>query len=257
MQQETALAKAAHAALVVNLRNAHALEKQVVAVLEPQMKLFSDYPELHTKLSEHIVETREQTRRLEACLEACDSSASFVKDALLSVMGLSQSSVQGFADDAVLKAVTADYMTEHLEIATYRNLIVLADMAGMSSIRPRLEESLREEVAMAAWFDQNLEAITWRFVELDAANLNQDVDAVQSDATQRDGAPQQTMWQTLENANRPQNHPAAAADANDRTSADQPSDPAPRDRTETSDGNAQKERPQNSAPDSKHEKPLA
>ncbi|MDT8856387.1 ferritin-like domain-containing protein [Paracoccaceae bacterium Fryx2] len=164
----TALKAVAHETLVTSLRNAHALEKQVIAVLEPQLKQLTDFPELHARLSEHVRETREQARRLEAGLETCGASTSMVKDALLSVMGFGQSSIQGFSDDAVLKAVVADMMTEHLEIATYRTLLVLADMAGKPDLRPRLEASLREEEAMAEWFDQNLDAITHRFVEVKA-----------------------------------------------------------------------------------------
>ena len=64
-------------------------------------------------------------------------------------------------------------MTEHLEIAVYRTLIVLADKAGKPELRPRLEETLREEEALAAWFDQNLEAITRRFIELNARDERQ------------------------------------------------------------------------------------
>lgn len=159
----------AHETLIANLRNAHALEKQVIAVLEPQLKLLDDYPDLHAKLTQHIAETREQAQRLETALESCGSSPSTLKDALLSMMGLGQSSVQGFSSDAVLKAVVADMMTEHLEIATYRTLIVLAELAGRSDLCLTLELSLHEEETMADWFNQNLERLTRRFVELQAA----------------------------------------------------------------------------------------
>ena len=171
MPPSTAFEAAAREALVSNLRNTHALEKQAIAVMESQLKLLTDYPELHARMTEHIVETREQARRLEAGLEACGDSASLARDTLLSVMGLGQSSIQGFSDDAVLKAVAADMMTEHLEIATYRTLLALADMAGKPELRPRLEDTLREEEAMATWFEQNLDAITRRFVEIKAAEL--------------------------------------------------------------------------------------
>lgn len=194
------LEAAAYKALVVNLRNAHAVEKQIVTVLEAQVKQLTDFPDLQARLTEHIAETREQARRLESGLEACGESTSRLKDTLLSIMGLGQSSVQSFTDDAVLKAVTADMMTEHLEIATYRSLIVLADMAGKSDLRPRLEESLREEQAMAEWFDRNLERITRRFVEIKASE-GQDAGSVpKDDARMPDGDPPQTLWQTLENA---------------------------------------------------------
>lgn len=182
MPAPAAFEAAARETLIVSLRNAHALEKQVIAVLEAQLGLLDDYPDLHARVTGHIEESREHAHRLEAGLEACGSSTSMVKDTLLSVMGLGQSSVQGFADDAVLKAVLAGTMTEHLEIASYRVLIELADQAGRSDLRPQLEQSLREEEAMAEWFDQNLEAITRRFVEIKASEERNDAESRDDDA---------------------------------------------------------------------------
>ncbi len=163
------LAKAAHDTLTANLQNAHALEMQVVAVLEAQLDLFSEFPELRDRVTKHIKESSGQARRIEAALEACGESASAVKDTLLSIMGVTQSSTQSFSTDAVLKAVAADVMTEHLEITTYRTLIVLAGMAGRAELQPDLEASLREEEAMAGWLEQNMERITRRFVEMRTA----------------------------------------------------------------------------------------
>ena len=168
------LREAAHEALVVGLRNAHALEKQAVAVLESQLGRMDDYPDLHARISAHVLESREQSRRLEFALDACGASPSVVKDVMMSVMGMGQSSVQGFADDAVMKAVLADSMFEHLEIASYRSLIELAEMAGRPDLHSRLEESLGEEEAMAAWLDENLKALTRRYVEISAEELEAD-----------------------------------------------------------------------------------
>ncbi|MFN3847716.1 MAG: DUF892 family protein [Paracoccaceae bacterium] len=123
----------------------------------------------HARITRHLDETRNQARRLEVALQSCDSAPSMIKDAVLSAMGLGQSSVQGFSDDAVLKAVVADMMTEHLEIATYRTLLVMADLAGRSDLRPALETSLHEEEQMADWFDQHLESLTRQFIKVKAA----------------------------------------------------------------------------------------
>lgn len=168
---------AAHETLVDSLRNTHALEKQQIQVLNAHLELFAEHGELHARVTGHVVETREQARRLEAALEACGDSASVFKDTLMSVMGLGQSTVQSYGDDAVLKAVMADIMQEHLEIATYRTLITLADMAGKPEIKPRLEETLREEKAMSSWFDENLEAITRHVVEITAKQRQEKADA--------------------------------------------------------------------------------
>lgn len=222
MPAPTAREAAAHEALVANLRNTHALEKQQIQVLETHLDLFEDYPELHARVTEHVVATREQARRLEGGLEACGDSASMVKDALMSAMGLGQSSVQSFGDQAALKAVMADHMQEHLEIATYRVLLVLADEAGKPDLRPRLEETLHEEEAMAAWFDDNLEAITRRFVELKVAEERQAAvekeQEKQAEQAERETSPTSdsemsgTLWQQLENAKQSGAHPKSTPD---------------------------------------------
>lgn len=172
--QQNGFEAAAHETLITTLRSMHALEVQVITVLEAQLDLLSEFPDLHARIKSHVTDTREQARRLEAGLEACGSTTSMVKDALMSIMGLGQSSFQGMGDDAVLKAMVADMMTEHLEIATYRTLLALADMAGKPELRSRLEESLHEEEAMAAWFDENLEAITRRFIEIKVSGKKAD-----------------------------------------------------------------------------------
>lgn len=155
--------------LVANLRNAHALEKQVLAVLQPQLRILRDYPDLHGKISQHITDTHDQVKRLDHALKSCGTMPSLAKDALLSFMGIGQASVQGLSADAVLKAVVADMMTEHLEIATYRMLIVLAEMAGKSELGPALSQSLQEEQEMANWLSENLEDLTRRFIAQEAA----------------------------------------------------------------------------------------
>jgi len=194
----SAIEAAAHEVLVTSLRNTHALEKQAIAVLQAQLNSLTDYPELHSRVTLHIVETRDQARRLEAGLEVCGASSSMLKDALLSVMGLGQSSVQAIGDDAVLKAVLADSMTERLEIATYRMLLTLADLAGKPELRPRLEETLHEEEEMAKWLDLNLEDITRQFVERKAAD--EQPTGTDPDPKTADGEAQPTLWQTLEAA---------------------------------------------------------
>lgn len=201
-QAQGGLETAAHETLVAGLRNAHGLEKQAITVLEAQLGLLGEYPDLHARLTAHITETRDQARRLEAALEACGASTSMLKDALLSMIGLGQSSVQGFvqgfADDAVLKAMLADIMTEHLEVATYRTLLTLADMAGKPELRPRLEESLREEEAMVAWLEDNLDAITRRFIEIKSSERPTDKAAQQS-APGPDGDATRTPWYARDN----------------------------------------------------------
>ena len=182
---ETPVQRVAIDVLVANLRNAHALEKQVLAVLQPQLRLLRDYPDLHGKVSQHITDTQAQVKRLEKALKSCGTTPSLAKDALLSFMGIGQASVQGLSSDAVLKAVVADMMTEHLEIATYRMLIVLAELAGKNDLGPALKQSLLEEQEMADWFNDNLEHLTRRFIAQEVAK--DEKAPASSDASDRQG----------------------------------------------------------------------
>jgi len=163
-----ALSKSARETLLVGMRNAHALERQAISILEPQLARLADYPDLRARLQRHIEESQVQAQRLESALERHDTSPSAVKDTVLSVMGMAQSTMAGLADDAVLKASFSNIAFEHFEIASYRSMLELVDLAGMPELRPNLEASLREEEAMAAWLEQNLGSVTRRYVELEA-----------------------------------------------------------------------------------------
>nr|MBA3326335.1 ferritin-like domain-containing protein [Paracoccaceae bacterium] len=150
--------------LVAGLRNAHAMERQAVAVLETQTRRLRDYPDFETRVFRHVQESRIQAERLENALRRCDAAPSSLKGVAMSAMGLWQSTAQLFADDAPVKAMLADTMFEHFEIAAYRSLLEIASLAGRDELRPDLEASLREEEAMARWLEENLTAVTRRYV---------------------------------------------------------------------------------------------
>ena len=49
----------------VALRNAHALEKQALSIMEPQVARIENYPEMADRLRLHIEETNGQIARLD------------------------------------------------------------------------------------------------------------------------------------------------------------------------------------------------
>jgi ferritin-like metal-binding protein YciE len=51
--------------------------------------------------------------------------------------------------EEILKNTFANNAFEHFEIAAHKSLLSLADIAGMSSAKPLLEASLKEEEAVA------------------------------------------------------------------------------------------------------------
>jgi ferritin-like metal-binding protein YciE len=151
--------------LVVGLRNAHAVESQAIELLERQASALDDYPEIQVRVQEHLGETERQLERLEQALEMLKEDTSAIKDTALSALGNFMALANTMADDAILKNSFASYSFEHYEIAAYESLLELAEMAGAREIMPLLEETLREERAMADWLGNSVRQVTRDYVQ--------------------------------------------------------------------------------------------
>jgi ferritin-like metal-binding protein YciE len=150
---------------VVGLRNAHALEKQAIEIMERQVGRLTHYPELSRRLRSHIRETKDQLRRLDQILAAHEESSSAIKDIALQTLGNMAAISNAMAGDEILKNTFADFAFEHYEIAAYKSLIALAEIQRDQKALPLLKSSLREEEQMAAWLDENIRAVTAQYVE--------------------------------------------------------------------------------------------
>ena len=151
---------------IVGLRNAHAVEKQALSIMTPQVKRIEHYPEVAERLQLHIEETNGQIARLDEILAGLDTSGSTLKDAVLSMSGGMAAIAHSVAGDEILKNSFANYAFEHFEIASYKSLLVLAEDGGFSAATALLTQSLGEEQSMARWIDETLPAITRRYAAL-------------------------------------------------------------------------------------------
>jgi len=149
---------------ITGLRNAHSVEIKAVQLLERQMESLTDYPDIRTRLQQHLGETRTQIDRLETILDELNESPSTIKDSLLAAFGNALAIPQGMAGDAILKNAFASLAFENYEIAAYRSLITMTEIVGMPQYRMPLETSLREETAMAQWVGDNIAAVTRRYM---------------------------------------------------------------------------------------------
>lgn len=163
------MAQDAREIFVVGLRNAHAMETQAREMMERQAERLDDYPEVKARVTQHLQETQGQLRRLEECLTACGETPSTLKDAAQSFMGNMAAMAHAVMPDEILKNTFANNAFEHFEIAAYKSLLSLADLAGVSAAKPLLQTSLKEEEAMAAWIDQNIDNVTRSYVRAQAA----------------------------------------------------------------------------------------
>jgi ferritin-like metal-binding protein YciE len=149
---------------ITGLRNAHSVEVKAIQLLERQIEALSDYPDVRARLEQHLGETRTQLSRLENILDQLDESPSTIKDTLLAAFGNALVMPQGMAGDAILKGTFASFAFENYEIAAYRSLITMSELVGMPQFRPQLEASLNEEMRMAQWLGDNIQAVTRRYL---------------------------------------------------------------------------------------------
>lgn len=150
------------------LRDAHAMEQQAETMLSKQSSRFESYPDLKTRIDQHLEETRSQSKRLEDCLERRGESASTVKDLSAKSSAMGPTLAQALTSDEVVKGSIAELTFEHFEIANYRALVQAAEDAGDQETRRVCEGILGEEQAMAQWLDEHLPQTTHQYLQREA-----------------------------------------------------------------------------------------
>lgn len=134
---------------IAGLVNARALEVEAIQILSRQIGRVQSYPEVEEALRRHLAETEQQRDRLDRLLEANGTSHSSVKDFMIGLMGSVAAMGHVPMQDEIIKNSLANYAFEHFEIASYKALITLADLAGDPAAQEVLRTSLAEEERMA------------------------------------------------------------------------------------------------------------
>ena len=154
---------------ITGLVNAHALEEQAVSILSRQVERLESYPEMSDQIRLHIDESKVQAQRLEEILNSLGTSHSSLKDLVTSFTGNMAALAHAPMQDEIIKNTFANFAFEHFEIAAYRSLLTMAELAGDNSSPKLLQQSLNEEIRMAKWIEDNLDATTRKYVQLTAA----------------------------------------------------------------------------------------
>ena len=108
---------AAREIFVTGLKNAHAMENQALSIMKPQLERLEHYPEMASRIRDHIAETEAQAQRLDRILADVGEGASSLKDTFLSAFGGMASLGHATAGDEVLKNAFANHAFENYEIA--------------------------------------------------------------------------------------------------------------------------------------------
>ena len=150
---------------VTGLKNVHGVEHQALALIDRQLERLEHYPKVAEQLRLHRAETEQQIQRVDELLTGFGTSASGIKDAVLSFTGNLAALAHVPAPDEILKNTFANYAFENFEMASYTSLITLAE-AGFTNAVSALHASLSEEQRMAQWLADNNGAVTMKYVEL-------------------------------------------------------------------------------------------
>ena len=132
---------------VSGLKHAYHMEQRLVDALD-ELESSSSNEELKSGFAEHREETKQHIDRIEQVFEQLDADAEAEEDPV--VEGMIEAHEEFMSQDPSDEAIdrfniAAGQKSEHYEIATYGNLIPMADQIGMDDAADTLEETLREE----------------------------------------------------------------------------------------------------------------
>jgi ferritin-like metal-binding protein YciE len=147
--------------LTKHLTDAHSIEVQALLQMRVAPRMARD-PQLARAFREHIVETEEQERLVRERLAVRGADPSRLKDIAGRAGGVGMVLFARTQPDTPGKLVAHAYSYEHMELAAYELLSILAERAGDSETAA-VARSIREQEAamaerLAAGFDRAVEA---------------------------------------------------------------------------------------------------
>ncbi len=147
------------------LQDAYAMEQEANTMLTATAGRLEHYPELKARIQQHITETRDQSEHVKRCIELLDGSVPTLKGAVASVMATVHAAANSMMRDEVAKSLGISYAFEHMEVATYRALVIAAKEAEQPQIARICAAILDQEIAMAEWLIEHQEATILAFLK--------------------------------------------------------------------------------------------
>lgn len=151
------------------LRNTHAAEHQGLVQMKAQLGRLGEYPEYKGLVQAQIGRVEALLAQIEAALGEVDSGASAVKEAVTSAAGAIGAAVHGLTGDPVLKDLYAGYAYQYHQVAAYRSLGVIAEVAGFGAHAGWIARAAEEETAAAEAVARIVEPVTRTYLAHAAA----------------------------------------------------------------------------------------
>lgn len=158
--QPTIIMKETNQEIADWLRDAHAMESNLVNMLEGQVKRLADYPDLQQGVAAHAEESKRHATLVEAALESLGEDTSALKEGVAKLTGMISPLGVGMTSDAPVKIVLSNYAAEQFEIACYLSLQTACEVAGLTDIAATCGEILAEELRMAEMLMKAIPGVT-------------------------------------------------------------------------------------------------
>ena len=164
------------------LTDVHSIEEQALRQLRTAPDLAGD-PELARAYAEHAVETEEHERRVRERLEARDAAPSRVKDAAGRAGAIGMILFARSQPDTPGKLTAHAYSYEHMELAAYDLLALVAERAGDAETAAMAREIREQESAMAGRLADNFErAVAASLRDKSATDIEDELTSYLADA---------------------------------------------------------------------------
>lgn len=162
-------ADSAKTVVVEWLQEAHAMARHGQTMLESRAGDLDEEPDLRDRLGHHAVETARHGEQIETCINDLGASLSKTKDIGGKLSAVGHAWGTRMSGEAIVQSLAASLAFEHFEIANYRALVVVAEMAGALEVKHVCDDILESNQAMANWLDGHLIDVTRRYVERSAS----------------------------------------------------------------------------------------
>jgi ferritin-like metal-binding protein YciE len=158
------MARTGSETLVQWLNDAHAMEHNLIQVLEHRVQDARIDLDLQTRIQQHLEQTRRHAELVQGCVERLGGKTSSLKAGVADIMGAIQGRSTEPAKDKMVKNALADYASEQFEIASYHSLIAAATELGDLETANVCQQILQDEEDMAQWLLERIPQITHTYL---------------------------------------------------------------------------------------------
>jgi ferritin-like metal-binding protein YciE len=142
--------------LTKHLTDAHSIEEQALLQMKVAPRLAAD-PELARAFREHMAETKEHERRVRELLQSRGAEPSRTKDLVAQAGAVGMVLFARSQPDTPGKLTSHAYSYEHMELAAYDLLAMVAERAGDSDAAAVARSIREQESAMARRLEDNFD----------------------------------------------------------------------------------------------------